>query len=117
MLFFLAPVISGLLTSWALPEFSVLPLVTAILGLILVSGCFWLVMRFSGNGIAWRDIHKLALISGPLMIFIIMTPLQEFNVNRTNDTTGMTIVGVVAMVFLVLLFWKTIRITREVLDE
>jgi DMSO/TMAO reductase YedYZ heme-binding membrane subunit len=74
---------------------------------MLVGGCFWLVMRWSGNGAAWRDIHKLALASGPLAIFIIMTPLQEFDISRTDDMTGMTTVGIVMLIILIWLFWKT----------
>ena len=108
----LLAMVAFMIIFWLFPDFFVLPMVTAILGLILVSGCFWLVLRFSGNGVAWRDVHKLALILGPLAIFIIMTPLQEFNINRTDDNTGMTIVGIMMLLFLIWLFWKTSKQTE-----
>jgi hypothetical protein len=101
-----AAMIGFIIVFWVLTEFVVLPLVTAMLGLMLVGGCFWLVMLLSGNGAAWRDIHRLALASGSLTVFIIWTPLQEFRTDRTGDATGMTIVGIAVLIFLIWLFRK-----------
>ena len=94
---------------WVLPEFVVLPLVIAVLGFLLILTCFWLVSRFSGKGAAWGDVHKLALASGPLSIFIIMSPIQEFDTGRTDDTTGMILVGGVILGFLIWLYIKTAK--------
>jgi len=35
----------------------------------------WLVLRWSGNGQAWNDRHRLALITGALSFFLIFGPL------------------------------------------
>ncbi|MGD9143903.1 MAG: hypothetical protein PVG61_08660 [Dehalococcoidia bacterium] len=94
---------------WILPDFVVLPLVIVVLAVLMLAGFFWLIKHMSGNFAAWDDIQQLALVSGVLIFFIIFTPIQEFGPNRTDDTTGMIIVGIIALVLLVLLFWKTLR--------
>lgn len=35
----------------------------------------WLVLRWSGNGAAWNDRHRMALIAGALSFFLIFVPL------------------------------------------
>ena len=107
-----AAMISFIIIFWVLPEFIVLPLVIVILGVLMLGGFYWLVRRLSGNFSTWGDIHQLALVSGPLTIFMIMTPIQEFDPNRTDNTTGMTLVGILMLVFLVVVFWKTIKRVR-----
>jgi hypothetical protein len=96
---------------WVFPDFNVLPLVPGVMGLMLVSGGGWLVMRLSGNGAAWSDVHKLALAAGPLSIYILMTPIQEFASGRPGEAAGMTFVGIGMAIFLIWLFRQTYKQT------
>jgi len=50
------------------------PALTILLVLIDILA-LWLVMRWSGNGTAWDDRHRLALTSGALTFFLLFIPL------------------------------------------
>ena len=108
-----AGVITFIITFWVLPNTAVPPLVTALIAVVFIILVIWLVMRLSGNGAAWTDKHKLALAAGPLSVFILMTPIHEFDTTRTDNTAGMMIVGLAMLVFLVWLYWKTGRRLKE----
>jgi hypothetical protein len=49
------------------------------------------------------DRHRFALVSGALLLFIVFAPLQEFDSTRTDNTTGMTLVGLVFLLGLFLM--------------
>lgn len=71
----------------------------------------WHVWRMSGGGVAWSDIHRLALASGPVTILAIASPFIELaNPSRPDNTTGMTMVGIAAAVFLI---WLTVKVRRR----
>ena len=53
----------------------------------------------SRNG-TWNDEHRVALASGALAFFVLLTPVQEFDATRTDNPTGMTLVGLATLVFL-----------------
>ena len=82
------------------------PCITILIGIGLAALVIWVVMRISGNGAAWTEMHKLALASGPLSLFILLTPIHEFDVTRADNTAGMTLVGLAALAFLLWLWWK-----------
>jgi hypothetical protein len=90
---------------WGLPHTPLPPLVTILLGISLVVVIAWLVLRISGNGVALTERHRLALAAGPLSFFILLTPIQEFDTSRTDNTTGMAIVGLAALIFLLWMWW------------
>ena len=69
----------------------------------------WLVMRLSGNTGAWDDRHRLALATGPLTIFILLTPIEELFRSRAGSTAGMMLVGLGALILLVWLARRTIK--------
>lgn len=48
---------------------------TKILLVLIDILALWLVMRWSGNGTAWDDRHRLALTSGALTFFLLFIPL------------------------------------------
>ena len=50
-------------------------------------------------------------------MFIIMAPIQEFDTSRTDDTTGMTLVGGFMLGFLSWLYIKTVKLTEVKEDE
>jgi hypothetical protein len=73
--------------------------------------------------ISWR-IHKLpskdfdsinryhwALASGALGFFILIAPIQEFDQARADNTSGMALVGLVTLIFLI---WGGRRLKKEV---
>jgi len=39
----------------------------------------WLILRWNGNGAAWDDRHRLALIVGALSFFLLLGPLTSGN--------------------------------------
>jgi hypothetical protein len=94
---------------WALPNTDLPALVTALLAVVLTAGFICLIMWLSGNTRDWDDRHRLALATGPLSIFILMTPIEEYFRTRLGSTTGMVLVGVAAILLLVWLHWRTIK--------
>lgn len=53
--------------------------VTFIFVALVDLGAFWLVLRWSGNGTAWDDRHRLALVSGLLAFFIVMNVFKDLD--------------------------------------
>ncbi len=98
--------IAFFLVFWGLPNTNLPPWVTMFIGVGLVALAVWTVMRMSGNGAAWSGMHKLALAAGPMSLFILFAPVQEFDVSRTDNTVGMTIVGVAGLLFLLWMWWR-----------
>jgi len=92
----------------ALPQTSLPPVVTIMLSIGLVLVVTGLVRRLSGNGMAWDDRQRLALAAGPLTVFILLSPIQEFVADRPDNPAGMTLVGLAVLVF-VLFLWRRIR--------
>lgn len=90
---------------WALPHTDLPAPLTIVLGILLVAAVTWSVKRISGNGFALADKHKLALSAGPLSVFILLSPIHEFDPSRTDDASGMIVVGLVALAFLIWLWW------------
>jgi hypothetical protein len=76
--------------------------------LLALGSVFRIVHALSGSG-AWAERHQLALVSGVLAFFAILTPLQELDETRVDDTTGMTWVGVALAVFLFWLWRRRVR--------
>ncbi|MBI5958246.1 MAG: hypothetical protein HY866_05915 [Chloroflexi bacterium] len=54
---------------------------------------FGIIMRWSGNGTAWDDRHKLAFVIGLLAFFIVFGVLQDFD----EGFGGLTIVSAVSV--------------------
>ena len=109
---FLATVIF-FLTFWVLPHTGIPSFITILAGIGLAVLIIWLVLRMSGNGSAWANRHRLALVSGSLSLFILLTPVHEFVTSRADNTTGMTLVGLAALIFLLWLRWRVKRHSVE----
>ena len=93
---------------WVVPQTQVPAAATLGLMVLLVVVTAWTVLRLSGGG-KLPDRHRLALVSGALGFFILLTPLQELDKKRTDNTTGMALVG---LAMLLLLLWVYMRIRR-----
>jgi hypothetical protein len=63
--------------------------------LIVAGGTLWLVRRASDQGRAWSREHQLALASGVLALFILLSPVQE-----TRGLVGKSVLGLAAAMFL-----------------
>jgi hypothetical protein len=100
--------IAFFILSWAVPHTDLPPLLTMLLMAGLVVGVRWLVLKMSSGG-AMTNSHLLALASGALGFFILFAPLQELARTRPDNTAGMTLVGLSALVFLVWLAWRVRR--------
>jgi hypothetical protein len=89
------------MTAWVLPNFGLPPILPILLfGLIVWAAGLW-IWRMSGSG-NWRPPQLAALASGALLFFIILAPLVEMDKTRMDDPSGMTLVGLVALILLVL---------------
>jgi len=104
---FIATVIFFII-AWVLPNVDVPVAVTMGAMLLLAAVVLGLLRLMSGDG-AWGDTHKLALVSGALMFFILLGPLQQLDTQRVDNTSGMALVGLVAIVCLFLLSRKVAR--------
>lgn len=98
---------------WWLPNTSTPAAVTGVLGIALIAAITWLVMRLSRNAAEWDDRHRLALATGPLVIFILMTPIEELFRSRAGGTAGMILVGLAALLLLAWLHFRAIKRARE----
>ena len=95
---------------WVIPHTQIPAPVTILFGILLMIVIAWLVMRISGNGATLTERHQLALATGPLSLFILLSPVHELSTWRADDnTTGMTIVGLVALIFLLWMWWRVKR--------
>lgn len=97
-----------LITFWILPETSLPPLITVAIRLGLGGLVTLVVLRMSGNGATWTNGHRLALAGGPLGLLIALAPMQELDPEHLDDTGGMTLVDLGAIVFLIWL-WRRVR--------
>jgi hypothetical protein len=106
---FFAALASALTFGW-LPSISdsfIHPLLVCIVGVALVYG----VVRYL-TGFEWRKAkrsHLMGLVSGPVLLFILVSPIQELDASRPDDTSGMIIVGAAFLLLLALLWLKTRR--------
>lgn len=81
--------------------------IAAVIALALVA---WkILVRYDWDG-ARSARPKLSLVSGALLFLIALAPLQEMDVTRADDTSGMAIVGIVAALLLLLL---QVKLSRE----
>ena len=95
---------------WLPPEKGVPVSLTLLVTVALVVIVIWAAHRMSCGG-AWTDKHLLALAGGALGFFVLLAPMQELdNLNRPDDTTGMTLVGLAALLFLV---WLWRRVSQQ----
>ena len=93
---------------WVVPRKGIHPLLTIGLMACLVILVGWIVLRLSSGG-AWSQKHQLSLLSGALVFFIFLAPLQELDKNRTDNTKGMAFVALAGAVFLL---WMARRLKR-----
>jgi len=106
---FFAALASALTFGW-LPSISdgfIHPLMVCLVGVALVYGLIKYLAGFE-----WRKArrsHLMGLVSGPVLLFILASPLQELDVSRPDDTSGMIIVGVAFLLLLTLLWLKVRR--------
>jgi hypothetical protein len=89
------------LMNWALPELGVPVGITLVLEGGWAVLMFTLVRRASGYG-EWTDRGRLALVSGALTFLVLLAPISELDATRSDNTTGMAVVGLVTLAFL---FW------------
>lgn len=100
--------VSFFLIFWGLPTTLLHPALTIIIGIGLMILISWIVIRMSGGGVAWTEMHRFALVAGPLTPFILLAPIHELDATRPDNTAGMTIVGLAMLVFLLWL-WRWVR--------
>jgi hypothetical protein len=101
------------LCSFATPQTRLHP-AGAMAVLAAVAGlAVWNVWRMSRGGAAWTDRHALALVGGAVFWFAAFALLAERDPNRQDNPAGMALVGLAAVVFMALVWWRVRRRTRR----
>jgi len=77
------------------------PPVLMVIGVTLIIAVFNFLRRLKWD--AGALYQKFALTAGATSFLILLTPIQEFDTNRPDNTRGMLIVGIAALILLVLL--------------
>jgi len=95
---------------WVPPEIGLPVSLTLLATVALVVLVAWMVQRMSRGG-AWNDEHRLALAGGALMFSVLLAPVQELDTTRPDNTAGMTLVGLAALLFLL---WLRRRIVQRI---
>ncbi len=97
------------LIAWILPT-TLAPFWVAIgLMLVLVLAVTFVLLRLSGNTLTWTGRHGLALVSGALAFFILLSPILEITMPQRH-LSGLTFINLVIAAILYLL---TRRIRRR----
>jgi hypothetical protein len=98
------------LLAWVVPQTKVHPMVVNTLMVALAAAIVWTV-SFASCESGFSDRHKLALVSGALCFFIlILAPVREWAANQPDNPTGMSLVGLTALAFLL---WLGRRVKRR----
>ncbi len=103
----LAATLALFIINWSWPEQHLPVLLTILSNIGLVAMVIWIIRRFSHHG-AWGDEQRLALASGALFFFVLIAPLQELDSTRSDNTSGMTLVGLAALVLIAWL-WRWVQ--------
>lgn len=77
------------------------PLILMIGGVVIVAIIFLFLGRYRWNRKTLYQ--KFCLSAGALLFLVFLTPFQEFDANRLDNTRGMVIVGIIALIMLLLL--------------
>lgn len=86
--------------TYVLPESWTEPLWLSVIGLALLDAfTLWLLLRWSGNGGAWEDRHRLAWVAGGLGFFILF----NFTSDLEEGFAGRSCVSAAAIVGLILI--------------
>lgn len=83
------------------PPFLVGMLLIAVFDLFLL----WLILRWSGSAQSWDDRHRLALLSGALSLFLILTPIVTNGKNPSMFLSN--------PILLLLLWWVARRVNQR----
>ena len=98
----LASTTAFFLIFWLGPYVLSNPIIIMLLGIALVFGMLKFLSRFDWES-QEASLNRLAVVAGALSFLIVLAPLQELDATRQDNPVGMTIVGLVAVIGLLLL--------------
>ncbi len=94
---------------WILPEQNVPVFYTLWVG--IASPALFTALAWIIGGRSWTDYHRLALTAGAMLVWILMAFIAELDAaNRPDDPSGMALVG---LAFLAFMIWLGIRVRRR----
>ncbi|MCP8306217.1 MAG: hypothetical protein H3Z49_03815 [archaeon] len=96
---------------WLLPFFLPFPVLMMLSGALLVSGFARFLKGFDWRG--YNNLHRFALASGGLSLFILLALLQEIDKTRIDNPQGMGIVGLIFLSGLLLFWWRIRQRMRD----
>ncbi len=81
-------------TSWVMPNLVPIPMVPILATVGLVAAGVWLISRWAYR-VGWNERHRLALASGVLFFFVLLSPIIELYTRGAGRiTAGHTLFGV-----------------------
>ncbi len=107
-----AATIGFFVLAWAAPNASIPPFVLIAVTMAYAALVWRLGRRMAGPQML-PPMQQLAAASGALGFFILLAPLQEMDATRPDNTTGMALVGLAAVLFLIMLARRTRSIGRR----
>ncbi len=98
------------LLNWVLPHTQIPALITMALVIVLAASIGRKIQN--APGLSFETLNRIhwALASGAIGFFILIAPIQEFDDTRADNTAGMTLVGLTALIFL---FWLGRRLKQK----
>jgi len=87
---------------WLLPRTGIHPAFVILAMVLLAAFVGWIVPALATRP-GFSDKHRLALVSGALGFFILLSPLQEWDRARPDNTAGMSVVGLAILAMLLCL--------------
>ena len=104
-LFAFLATVAFFLASWAIPNMVPIPIVPVLVIVGLVTAGIWCISRWAIRA-GWNVRHRLALASGVLFFFVLLSPIIEFFTRGAGRiTTGQTFFGLFALGVLIFLAW------------
>ncbi len=97
----LAATLGHFAVAWVVPGTAVPPWAALVFMGVVVVAAGAVLLRLIRRAGPLGDAHRLALVAGGLTFFIVLAPLQDLDATRPDNTSGMALVGLAALILLI----------------
>ena len=101
---------------YALPNLGA-PVIITMAAPVLLLFLLYMWVNSQAQSPGWSDRHSLALAGGALSLFILLAPLQELDSTRPDNTTGMAVIGLAALFFLLWVWRRVHKTSSEIIVQ
>ena len=116
---FIVGLLGALLSAMGLYVLPNIPGMPPIVPIVTIAAVAVLVIRYL-QGFNWRratPVHVLAVVTGSLAVFVPVSIIQEFDETRLDNTTGMSLVGLLFALGIILLYMRLQRQSRDIMKS